>query len=86
MQFDYMICRVNRQFLKKLESRPAELGRAEIEQRARLLLRLNYTKAQAIRRISDNIAWEYELSTVPPFGREVRDIVESVYKGAVRGA
>jgi len=86
MQFDYMIPKVSRHFLKKLEGRAVELGRAEIEQRARMLCRLNFPKAQAVRRISDNIAWEYELSTLPPFFKEVREIVESVYKSSNRCA
>lgn len=86
MQFDWMVPQVNRQFLKKLEGRQVELGRAEIEQRARLLFRLNYSKAQAVKRISDNIAWEYELATLPPFHKEVREIVECVYKSTTRCA
>jgi len=86
MQFDWMVPKVNRQFLKRIEGRPVELGRLEIEQRARLLFRLNYTKAQAVKRISDNIAWEYELSTLPAFHREVREIVEGVYKNTPRCA
>ncbi len=86
MPFDYMIPKVNRQFLKKLEGRPQELGRLEVEQRANLFCRLNYPRAYAVRRIMDNIAWEFELSKLPAFHKEVREIVDGVYKNASRGA
>lgn len=86
MQFDWMSPKVNKVFLKKIEGRPNELGRLEIEQRAALLMRLNYPLARAVRRISDNIAWEYELSAKPGFMKDVKEIVECVYRGANRCA
>lgn len=84
MQFDWMVPNVNKAFLKKIADRPNELGRKEIEQRAALLKRLNYSQAVAVRRITDNILWEYELSTRPAFLKDVREIVECVFKGANR--
>jgi hypothetical protein len=86
MQFDWMVPKVNKAFLKKIEGRPGELGRQEIEQRAALLMRLNYTKAAAVKRICDNIAWEYELASKPAFFKDVKDIVDCVYRGANRCA
>lgn len=84
MPFDWMKPYVNKEFCKKLKGRTDELGHNEIEQRARLLFSLNFSKAQVIKRISENIAWEYELSVLPAFHKDVKEIVECVFKREAR--
>jgi len=68
------------EFTKKIANRFNEVGIAEIESRALLLHGLKYPKERAIKRIQDNITWEFELSKVPAFYKEITAIVDRVYK------
>jgi len=78
--FDWMEPGIPADFTKKMASRFNETGIAEIECRARLLHGLKYPKDRAIKRIQDNIAWDFELSKLPAFYKEIGAIVDRVYK------
>lgn len=79
MPFDWMHPRIPLEFIRKIEPRFEEMHLREIEQRARLLFNLRYDRALAVRRIQDNIRWDFELSKVPTFIEEVPRIVDQVY-------
>ncbi len=79
MPFDWMHPRIPAEFMKKIEPRFEEMHLREIEQRARLLFNLRYDRKRAVRRIQDNIEWDFELSRVPDFFKEVPRIVDRVY-------
>lgn len=85
MPFDWMHPKIPEEFKKKIENRFYEMHMREIEQRARLLCNLKYEKERAIKRIQDNIAWEFELSRLPDFYDEVPKVVERVYKHLSHG-
>jgi len=79
MPFDWMCVRIPEDFAKKIEPRFEQMHLREIEQRARLLYNLRYDRKTAIRRIQDNIAWDFELSKIPSFYKEVPRIVDRVF-------
>ena len=79
MPFDWMEPKIPDDFKEKIKPRFREMHLREIEQRARLLFNLRYDKERAIRRIQNNIAWDFELSRIPDFYDEVPKIVERVY-------
>ncbi len=79
MPFDWMHPRIPEEFAKKIAPRFEEMHLREIEQRARLLFNLRYDRKRVVRRIQDNIEWDFELSKVPAFFEEVPRIVDRVY-------
>ena len=80
MPFDWMCSKVNPAFRKKLANRFTEMHLVEIEQRARMLLNLRVARDAAVRKIQRNIAWEFELTKLPAFHKEVPKIVDRVYR------
>jgi hypothetical protein len=80
MPFDWYCPKTNPAFQKKLAGRFEESALAEIEQRAHLLLNLRFPREAAVARIQRNIAWEFELTTLPKFAGKVREIVDRVYR------
>ncbi|MBM4395021.1 MAG: hypothetical protein FJ087_04965 [Deltaproteobacteria bacterium] len=82
MPFDWMHDKVNPAFAKKIVGRFAEMHRAEMEQRARLLHNLKYTRDRAIARLRQNLEWDFEMSRVPKFRSEIPGIVDRVYRRA----
>jgi hypothetical protein len=79
MPFDWYKVKIPEDFKKKIEVRFVEMHLREIIERARLLFNLHYPKEMAIKRIQDNIAWDFELSKVPSFYNDVPAIVERIY-------
>jgi hypothetical protein len=57
---------------------------AELRERARLLLRLGYSKEDAKLRLRGNVLWDFELHAKPTHLDRVSAIVDSVY--TARGA
>lgn len=57
-----------------------EVLKQELEDRASLLHRLGYSKAQAKARLHANLAWDYELHGKAKQDRDVDKIVDAVYK------
>ncbi len=55
----------------------------EIRDRAGLLRRLGYSKADAVHRCLGNVAWAYSVSGTPALSpTQIRKIVSEVYAGA----
>jgi len=53
----------------------------EIADRGRTLRDLNFLPEDAQRKIELEIAWEYELSQLPTFYSQVKEIVNRIYPG-----
>lgn len=79
MPFQWLHPKIPEDFRKKIEPRFREMHLREIEQRARLLFNLRYDRERAIKRIQQNIEWDFELSQVPDFINEVPHIVNRIY-------
>jgi len=60
-----------------------------IEQKARLLLNLKYSKADTVRRIKADLAWEFDAdinsTPLPRFYKDVSKLVQGVYDFAESG-
>ena len=80
MPFDWVMNKQNPAFVKKIAPRFGEMHRREIEQRAKLLFNLKFNRDAAVARIKAKIAWEFELSRLPKFHKEVGAIVDRVYR------
>ena len=58
----------------------------EMAERAALLLRLGYSKADAVSRVRGNVRWDFELHADPAHLESVNKIVERVYSRRGVGA
>ncbi|MCC6748285.1 MAG: hypothetical protein IT371_11540 [Deltaproteobacteria bacterium] len=59
---------------------------AELAERAALLYRLGYSKADAQERLRGNARWDFELHGEPPHAQRVAEIVDRVYARRGTGA
>jgi len=63
-----------------------EMYLAELRERAALLRRLNYDKAEARARLRANVLWDFELHSQPAFTSKIDGIIEEVYgRGGAAG-
>lgn len=53
----------------------------EIAERGKILRDLHFSSEDAQRRIETEIAWEYELSQLPPFYKQINEIIDRLYTG-----
>ncbi len=54
--------------------------RREIEDRAALLYRLGYPKAEARSRLAANVAWDFEVGAgEPPTSQQIDEAIEAIY-------
>jgi hypothetical protein len=58
----------------------------ELKERAALLMRLGYDKAEAAARLRGNVRWDFELHDVPKHLTRVEEVVEKVYQARGPGA
>ncbi len=58
----------------------------EIKDRATIFRDLNYPKAEAKKRIQQNIEWEFDFIPMPDFYKEVGNIVDYVYGETKKGS
>lgn len=79
MPFNWYYSTVPEEFQIKLKNRFHEAYIEETRSRARLFLNLGYSQEYATKRIQANLAWEFELSKVPDFYKEIPKIVSEVY-------
>ena len=56
-----------------------EMYLAELRERAALLRRLNYDKAEARARLRANVHWDFELHSQPGFLSKIDAIIEDIY-------
>jgi hypothetical protein len=80
MPFDWYHPNIPERFQEKIQDRFHQAYIAETRFRARLFLNLGYTKEYAIKRIQENLAWEFELSSIPGFYDEIPAVVAEVYE------
>jgi hypothetical protein len=57
-----------------------QMYRRELEQRAALLYRLNYSAKQVKARLSASVAWDFELHGRPKHALEIDRIVDAVFR------
>jgi hypothetical protein len=58
----------------------------ELRERAALLRRLNFNKAETLARLRANVAWDFELHAKPAFVAKLDGIVDDVFgRGAGGG-
>ena len=79
MPFDWYHPEIPKAFQEKIRDRFHEAYIEETRFRAHLFLNLGYSKQYATKRIQENLTWEFELSTVPGFSKEIPKIVAEVY-------
>ncbi len=53
----------------------------EIAERGKILRELHLSREDTQRRIEMEIAWEYELSQLPPFYKQIKEIIDRLYTG-----
>lgn len=80
MPFDYYHPKIPEDFREKIKNRFYEMHYTEMRERAKLYFNLRFPRNKAIKRIKQNIEWDFELSVIPPFYNDVEKIVEEVYK------
>ncbi len=79
MPFDWYHPIIPKTFQEKIKDRFHEAYIAETRFRARLFFNLGYSRQYAVKRIQENLAWEFELSKVPGFYDEIPKVVSEVY-------
>lgn len=77
MPFDYLHSHVPKAFAHAPEKAEAQY-RKELEERAGLLHRLHYDRAEALRRLRGNVAWDWEINPAPEFVERIRASVEEI--------
>ena len=82
MPFDYMKSDLSKEFNDKIRGRFDEAFIAEVKERAKLMFNLRVPMEDAIRRISENIEWEFD-ETWTTTGQELpartTELVTGVY-------
>ena len=79
MPFDWYYSTEPRAFKEKIDNRFEEVYLDEVRFRARLFFNLRYPLDYAIKRIKENLEWEFELSKVPPFSNKIEQEVRAIY-------
>ena len=59
--------------------RAAAMYERELTERAALLFRLGFPKAETRARLQAEVAWDFELHAPPPHAKRIRRIVDQVY-------
>ena len=57
----------------------------ELKERAALLMRLGYDKAEAAARLRGNVRWDFELHSSPEHLARVDEVVEEVFRAGGTG-
>lgn len=82
MPFDYMKSDLSKDFNDKIRGRFDEAFIAEVKERAKLMFNLRVPLEDAIRRISENIDWEFDetwTTSQPQLPGQTTEIVTGVY-------
>lgn len=80
MAFEWNTCSVRPAVRRAQAQRYTESRCAEVQQRAELLLNLGFDKKVTTARIQRDVEWEYELGTLPAYHKQIKKLVEDVYK------
>jgi hypothetical protein len=82
MPFDYVVSNLSARYGTELKARFNDTFVREVKERARLLFNLRVPLEDAIRRISENIEWEFDdawTGGLPAIHKKTRDVIKSVY-------
>ena len=79
MPFDWLHADVSSALAATFASKAEAAHLREAEERAALLCRLGYARADAKRRVRGNVRWEWEMHGMPRFIARLDAIVDAVY-------
>jgi len=79
MPFEWYYPSIPEDFRIKIKNRFHEAYIEETRTRAKMFLNLGYSQEYAVKRIQANLEWEFELSKVPDFQKEIPGIVTEIY-------
>ncbi len=87
MPFDWLHADVPEALARTFAARSEAASLREAEERAAMLCRLGYSRADAKRRVIGNVRWEWELHGTPKFLASLDALVDGVYArgGRARG-
>jgi hypothetical protein len=80
--FDWMLARRNPEVARAQKARREAMYRTEIEDRARLLSRLGYSKEDARTRLRANVHWDFDAGSGPVTAGDVDAIIDRVFGGS----
>ena len=79
MSFEWYEAKVPEERRAAWSANHVDVQRREVRERAALLMRLGRSKADAVRRCKQNIAWQYDLHGSSNISKEVKRLVDEVY-------
>lgn len=79
MPFDWLHADVPASLAATFAGKALAAHLREAEERAGLLCRLGYPRAEARRRVRGNVRWEWELHGTPAFFAKLDALVDGVY-------
>lgn len=71
--------KVGKAVRKRAKARSRDAGRRELRERARILMNLGYSRAEATARCKRTLEWEHDLGPGTSLAKEVDAIVGEVY-------
>ena len=86
-EFDYLNSNVSKAFNEKIRVRSEEMFEREVRERAQMLYNLRYSQEDAVTRIEDNLAWEFDdtwTQRAPSCQSRVSSLVAEIY-GRLKG-
>ena len=78
-EFDYLQSKVQVDPKKQAESF-VQMHLDEVRRRTQMLCELHYDKRQIIKRIKQNLRWEFEILGLPDFYNQVEQVIDQTYK------
>jgi hypothetical protein len=81
-EFDYLNSNLSEGFGKKIVVRSGEMFVKEVRERARLLYNLKFAPDDAVARIQQNLAWEFDdgwKNSKPEVFGQIKQIVADLY-------
>lgn len=82
MPFDYLHPDVNPKYTEATKANAEKAHLQAIKERAAMLHRLGYSKEDAIRRLEQNVEWDFDkwADRLPSFYEQITAIVEQIYR------
>lgn len=79
MSFDWMVPKVGQAVRERAGARTREAGKRELRERARILMNLGYSRAEATARCKRTLEWEHDSGPGSSLAKDVDAIVGEVY-------
>ena len=82
MPFDYLESNVSERFEEVLRPHARDAHVRALRDRAAMLARFGYSREDVVRRLEQNVEWDYDLwaKRMPDFYAEIPRIVEEVFQ------